>query len=26
MYPVKRNPTYVLDRDITAEWDAITYN
>ncbi len=26
MYPVKRNPTYVLDRDITAERDAITYN
>ena len=26
MYPVDRNPKYVLDRDITPEQDAITYN
>ncbi len=26
LYPVKRNPTYTLDRDLTAEADATTYN
>lgn len=26
LYPVERNPKYLLDRDITAERDAITYN
>ena len=26
LYPVDRNPKYVLDRDITNEEDAITYN
>jgi len=26
LYPVERNPKYVLDREITAEQDAITYN
>ena len=26
LYPVGRNPTYVLDRDITPERDATTYN
>ena len=26
LYPVKRNATYVLDRDLTPEGDATTYN
>ena len=26
LYPVKRNPKYTLDRDLTAEADATTYN
>lgn len=26
LYPVKRNPVYLLDRDLTAEADATTYN